>query len=57
MAKIRRTLYELYKGKNAYLKKDKKKEMTTARTQGVSDQLKKAGLSQSDIDRLRGKKK
>lgn len=36
-------------------KKRKKKELTTVRTQAISERLKQAGLSDSDIARLRGK--
>jgi len=39
----------------AKLKGDIKKELAKNRTEQVSDQLKKSGLTQEQIDRLKGK--
>jgi len=58
--KVRRTLYELAHGSKAYLpdgaKPKKAKPKQTSRTKAISSQLKAAGLSDSDIARLQGKK-
>ena len=60
--KTRRRLKELFYGENTYLPKKKKVEKVkakvgpTTRTKVVGKQLKTAGLSASDIAKLRGKK-
>jgi len=58
--KVRRTLYELARGSKAYLpegtKPKKAKPKQTSRASSTMSQLKAAGLSDSDIARLQGKK-
>ena len=65
MAKIRRTLYELYKGGKAYLPKKKKKKKAKKtesvyfrgiKRESTESRLKRSGLSQAEIDRFKGKK-
>ena len=53
MKRVRRKLYEVYHGGNAYMPK---KSMETTRTKTVSSGLKQAGLSDKEIAKLRGKK-
>ena len=53
VSKLKRSVKELIGGKKTYLPK---KEFKTTRTKAVKKGLKQAGLSQKEIDRLRGKK-
>lgn len=57
--KVARKLREIYYGPKTYLpKKPKPKpaEKTTVRTKTITKGLRSAGLTQKEIDRLRGKK-
>lgn len=59
--KVKRTLRELALGSRAYMPKKKrktkeKKPFKSVRTSDVEKSLSRAGLSASDIARLRGKK-
>jgi hypothetical protein len=50
--KVILALLRTFKGK-----KKKKKPLTTQRNKDISSQLRKAGIDQATIDRMRGKKK
>lgn len=55
--KVARKLREIYYGPKTYLpKKPKPTVKSTVRTKDITKSLRSAGLTQKEIDRLRGKK-
>jgi hypothetical protein len=66
VTRLKRKAHELLKGDQAYAPKKakkpkvkkvkKKKDLKTARTSHIESRLRKSGMSEADIKKLRGKK-
>jgi hypothetical protein len=54
---IRRRIAEVFLGGRLFKERKKKKSLTNPRTKQIEDRLRKSGLTEDEIKRLRGKKK